>query len=283
MKWLFVLLLLANVIYFGWELDRQTRIDVNNAVVPLVVPPDVKKLVLLQEMEFPLTQKTSQTEGEEKSTDDTDTENVTEQMATEKHLPSDSNRAATDVMIEKEFSGGLVSKLPEISTPDISQKNEPEKTLCFSYGPFPGIEQSTDVKGWFEQRNIQVKQRMDKEQAHQLFWIYLAPLKSRESAVAAIEDLKKKGIRDFRLINTGDLRNAISLGLFSTQAAVNRRLNELKNKGYQAIIIPYRDAKVIYWIDVKLVNQQNVLNDMLTDVPSRFNSVPVNCSEIALL
>ncbi|MEE9551673.1 MAG: SPOR domain-containing protein, partial [Gammaproteobacteria bacterium] len=119
--------------------------------------------------------------------------------------------------------------------------------------------------------------------AHQLFWIYLAPLKSRESAVAAIEDLKKKGIRDFRLINTGDLRNAISLGLFSTQAAVNRRLNELKNKGYQAIIIPYRDAKVIYWIDVKLVNQQNVLNDMLTDVPSRFNSVPVNCSEIALL
>jgi hypothetical protein len=27
MKWLFILLLLANVLYFGWELDRQTKFD----------------------------------------------------------------------------------------------------------------------------------------------------------------------------------------------------------------------------------------------------------------
>ena len=85
------------------------------------------------------------------------------------------------------------------------------------------------------------------------------------------------------MISSGDLRNAISLGLFSTQAIVNKRLNELKSKGYQPIVVPYHNAKVIYWVDVKLMGQQNLLNDLFTEYPSRFNSIPMNCSEIALL
>jgi len=283
MKWFAILLLLANVIYFGWELDRQTRIKVNNAVASIVVSHDAKKLLLLQEMELPPVPRKLHTKDEEGTDDISDKVNMSAQLATENTLLTDTNRAATDVMIEKEFSVGLVSKLADISVPDISQKQELEKTLCFSYGPFPDVEQAKDVKKWFEQKHIKVMQRLDKSQEHQLFWIYLAPSDTRASAIAAIEDLKNKGVSDFRLINSGDLRNAISLGLFSSQASVNRRLNELKNKGYQAIVIPYRDAKVVYWIDVKLINQQNLLNIMFTDSPSRFNSVPIKCSEIALL
>ena len=98
----------------------------------------------------------------------------------------------------------------------------------------------------------------------------------------AIEDLKSKGVSDYRLIETGDLRNAISLGLYSTQASVNKRLNELKNKGYQPVVVPYRDANAIYWLDVKLAGQQDILNKMFTEYPARYNSVPVKCSEIAL-
>ena len=49
MKWLFIVFLLLNVCYFGWELDRQTRIEVSNSVRPFNVPDDVQKLKLLGE------------------------------------------------------------------------------------------------------------------------------------------------------------------------------------------------------------------------------------------
>ena len=53
MKWLFILLLLLNVIYFGWELDRQKRIEVKNSTAPFIIPNNVKQLVFLRELESP--------------------------------------------------------------------------------------------------------------------------------------------------------------------------------------------------------------------------------------
>ncbi len=276
MKWLFILLLLLNVIYFGWELDRQTRIEVKNSTAPFIIPNNVKQLVFLRELESPPELRNQPILNDESDAGDIDVNSLTDQ--------SGSNDQLTDnVMIEGKFSGNLVSNLPDISAKRISQDEESAEALCFSYGPFPANEQAKNLKQWFEQKEILVNQRTDNEHAKQLFWIYLAPQKSRENAIAAIEDLKSKGIKDYRLISSGDLRNAISLGLFSTQVIVNKRLNELKSKGYQPIVVPYHNTKVIYWVDVKLMGQQNLLNDLFTEYPSRFNSIPMNCSEIALL
>ena len=276
MKWLFILLLLLNVIYFGWELDRQTRIEVKNSTAPFIIPNNVKQLVFLRELESPPELRNQPILNNESDAGDIDVNSLTDQSGSNDQLTD-------DVMIEGKFSGNLVSNLPDISAKRISQDEESAEALCFSYGPFPANEQAKNLKQWFEQKEILVNQRTDNEHAKQLFWIYLAPQKSRENAIAAIEDLKSKGIKDYRLISSGDLRNAISLGLFSTQVIVNKRLNELKSKGYQPIVVPYHNAKVVYWVDVKLMGQQNLLNDLFTEYPSRFNSVPMNCSEIALL
>jgi hypothetical protein len=276
MKWLFILLLLLNVIYFGWELDRQTRIEVKNSTAPFIIPNNVKQLVFLRELESPPELRNQPILNNESDVGDIDVNSLTDQSGSNDQLTD-------DVMIEGKFSGNLVSNLPDISAKRISQDEESAEALCFSYGPFPANEQAENLKQWFEQKEILVNQRTDNEQAKQLFWIYLAPQKSRENAIAAIKDLKSKGVKDYRLISSGDLRNAISLGLFSTQAIVNKRLNELKSKGYQPIVVPYHNAKVVYWVDVKLMGQQNLLNDLFTEYPSRFNSVPMNCSEIALL
>ena len=131
--------------------------------------------------------------------------------------------------------------------------------------------------------DITVNERVERDTDNQLFWIYLSPQESEESAILAVEELKKKGIKDYRLINTGDLKNAISLGLFSTQATVNKRINELKSKGYQPIVVPYRETRQIYWLDVRLVRQHDLFTEIFDSEPSRFNSIPVSCSEIALL
>jgi hypothetical protein len=275
MKWIFIMLLAANLIYLGWELDRQEAINQTQGNEALIIPPHAKKLVLLKELPSPPAPRTAQ---EDKTED---------KIAAGNNAPGeDAARAggppATDVMIEEKFAQELVAQLPDISVNEHADNPEAPATMCFSFGPFPDDQQGKDLKAWFEERNIFVQQRPEKNKENQLFWIYLAPQDSLGGAMHAIEDLKKKGIKDYRLIETGDLRHAISLGLFSTQASVNKRLNELKGKGYQPIVVPYREANVIYWIDVKLANQNNVLNQMFLDYPSRYNSVPVACSEIAI-
>jgi len=285
MKWVFIFLLLLNLIYFGWELDQQTSIEISNAVSSFVVPADVKKLVLLHELASPPPSKHSR----EKSNDDeVNVENITtepdQEPSNDQINPrAESDQPAVNVMIEEKFTRELVTSLPDISISGLHDETQSVRELCFLYGPFPDNLQTKELMAWFEERQISVQQRLETETEHQLFWIYLAPQVSRDNAMAAIEELKNKGIKDYRLIETGDLQNAISLGLFSTQASVNKRLNELKNKGYQPIVVPYRGGKAIYWVDVKVAGQQSALTDMFTDFPARFNSVPVKCDEIALL
>ena len=276
MKWFFILLLVANLLYLGWELDRQTSMDLASDSEALVIPPHVKRLVLLKELPSPPPKPSPRQETTEGKV-------IDEKNTAGEEVPQETARSSSaDVMIEEKFAQNLVARMPDIRVSESADNPADSGTMCFSYGPFPDLQQISDLRAWFDERQVSVQQRPEKDKENQLFWVYLAPQNSLDGARKAIEDLKHKGIKDYRLIETGNLRNAISLGLFSTQALVNRRLNELQDKGYRPIVVPYREANIIYWLDVKLVHQQNVLNQMFTDYPSRYNSAPVDCNEIAL-
>ena len=276
MKWIFIILLAANLVYLGWELDRQATLDQMQKSEALIIPPHVKKLSLLKELPSPPEPRIAPEEQQE------DAITGTNQNTGEPAVPVQNAPPPNDVMIEEKFAQELVAKLPDISVAEGTATPEAAAPMCFSFGPFPDEQQGKNLKAWFEGRQVFVQQRPEQDKENQLFWIYLAPQNSLGDAKQTIEDLKKKGITDYRLIGSGDLRHAISLGLFSTQAAVNKRLNELKDKGYRPVVVPYREVNLIYWIDVKLVNQQNILNQMFIDFPARYNSVPVACSEIAM-
>ena len=275
MRWLVVILLAANIFYFGWELDRQTRINLRNSPEPLAIPAGVEKLALVRELPEP----PGRRQQGKMSADSTPDEGGGESRADEREPPE---QTPVDVMIEEEFARNLLTQLPDISVPGIPEEVTAPRTLCFTYGPFPEGRQKDELLAWFEQRRVPVRQRLESDAENELFWVYLAPGASRDSAMEALEDLKRKGVTDYRLIERGDMQNAISLGLFSTQASVNRRLNELKDKGYQAIVVPHRGSRVVYWVDVRLSAADDVLNALIRDYPARFNSVPVRCEQIAL-
>ena len=80
-----------------------------------------------------------------------------------------------------------------------------------------------------------------------------------------IKSIREKGIRDYRLISQGNLQNAISMGLFSSQASVNKRLRELEKKGYKPIVVPYSDGKRAYWVDAQLPQDDAVLGKVFND------------------
>ena len=49
MKWLALLLLLANLLYLGWELDRDARALVANSPAPLKIPASAGTLTIIDE------------------------------------------------------------------------------------------------------------------------------------------------------------------------------------------------------------------------------------------
>ena len=286
MKWFFIIFLILNICYFGWELDRQTRIEVSNMVRPFNVPAGVQRLELLGESEnnpdvTPAVVTTTPGEivnenkgaGEDQSSDieDSPLQNIVSMMD------------QGNVMIEKKILDELVSSLPEFATNHV-QKTEQEKILCVSFGPFTESHQAGELSNWLKEFEIQTKQRTEGDTEDQYFWIYLSPSETKDEAKAAIADLKGKGVQDYRLINKGNLQNAISLGLFSTQSAVNRRLNELKNIGYQPIMVPYHKTDLIIWVDAKVDTKDNTEGNILTEFingyPSQFNSIPVKCEDL---
>ena len=51
MKWIFILLLLGNVVYLGWEIDRDAQLYRTNIPSAIRVPAGTQRLVLLSELE----------------------------------------------------------------------------------------------------------------------------------------------------------------------------------------------------------------------------------------
>jgi hypothetical protein len=62
------------------------------------------------------------------------------------------------------------------------------------------------------------------------FWVYLPPAPSRAEAERRAADLRTRGLGDVAVLDAGP-RNAISLGLFQTEAAANTRLAEALQLG----------------------------------------------------
>ena len=270
MKWVFVFLLLVNVVYFGLELERQAGIDLQKPVTVNSVTGNSKQLVLITEREagdqtlkVPVAPPLENTE-----------------MGNSEAAPAPEPGDAQDAGPGEVSGDNLVAELPDIDLSGIDAGVG--KYYCFTFGPLAEEIMAVGLSDWFKSRRAAADMRYQDQKGRQLFWMYLSPQDTRTEAMDTIRELKDQGIKDYRLINRGNLENAISLGLFSSQAAVNERLRELQQKGYKPIVVPYYDNKRLYWVDVRLRETGVPLDKVFGGFPSRYNYVPVDCNKIAV-
>jgi len=282
MKWTFILLLLGNVLYLGWEMDRETRLQIKHQLSHAAIPAEAERLKLLSELP-----------GKPRLKDVEDRLNAVmtknnpatspEDVPDNRTVPSEDFYATMPEPVNVDDDSLLMEliKGAEIETSDDSQSIE----ICFSYGPFAREADLETLRNWFYEWQHPVRQRVEYEQDKELFWVYLAPRTDRAQAVTTLSELKDQGVKDYRLIQKGSFRNAISLGLFSSQAGVNRRLSELNAKGYKPVVIPYHDIQAtrIYWLDVVMETNTRLTSEALTGFPARYNSLPRDCDEIAMI
>lgn len=257
MKWLLVTLVLSNVCYLAWELNKQTSINIDNSVKPLTPPAEARRLKILQEDNKESILKTEPT--------------------TDNHQNNSLSMQQDNISIKEKISHELNENITKFSSSYVwGTKNK--QLQCTSFGPFSNIDETAALNEWLEKNNIEAKQRAVTNEKNQYFWVYLAPNQSENEAIATAKKLTDQDITDHRIINTGNLQNAISLGLFSSEQSANKRLNELRRIGYQPIVVPYHKEESIIWIDANIT--QNRLNTLYKSGDKQllqFNSILAAC------
>jgi len=237
-KWLTILLLLVNVGYFGWQMNQ--RLD---QVVPAAAVHD-------KEMTDSVDSLVLLNELEELPP------LREEQISTEIEKP---NPQSTEAIVTGE-----------------SLPFSPDGT-CFSIGPYTSIKSLLTLSNWLKEKNMPMKVRTEEKRVRERYWVYLEPQDEAE-AKAQLEELKKKGLNDYYMISKGEKKNAISLGLFSSQDAVNRRLVELERKGYNPVVVPQHKISQVFWLDIQLED-----GITLPELPEGIEIRNLDCLEIALL
>lgn len=258
MRSIFILCLLLNVVYFGWELDRQTRLDRHDAT------PSVRSITGAQEL---------------KLISESATPPQVYQPETVQNSTSGGAGKIDSIFVKPDNQ--LLTQLPDIGTANLD--TGASKKYCYTFGPIEEKLLATGIGDWFNSRRAKTHIHYTDEKGSQLFWIYLTPESSGRDTMDIMQDLKKKGIEGYRLISKGKLLDAISLGLYKGQEAVNERIAKLKEQGYKPVVVPYADGKRVYWVDVQMSVDPGALAAIFKGYPSRYNYVPVDCSRISML
>jgi len=88
------------------------------------------------------------------------------------------------------------------------------------------------------------------------YWVYLAPLASRQASLRQLKELQARKI-DSYIISQGDLVNGISLGIFPRSDSAQSVMQRLRDAGYEPMLRELARAHRNYW--VKIAPESRVL------------------------
>jgi len=131
------------------------------------------------------------------------------------------------------------------------------KVACYEWGDFADaeLERASGVL-----KNLQLGKRLSSREIEHVigYWVYIPPLKDKAAVAQKIAQLKARGVPEyFAVQEAGEWLNAISLGVFKTQAAAQHFLDSLNAKDVRTAKVGERAGKtqttlfVINGLDVK--------------------------------
>lgn len=257
MKWLFTLLLLANLVILGWGVQR----DPERVELPKL-RPGVGHLQLLSEVEGRSSESTDRELADMPVPEAPVTEVAPGVMAEEK-APVQKAPAAQeespDSLTESPDPDGVpvVAKSKADAAALVAQEAATPKTpgpvvqLCGAFGPF---ERGTEARALADSL---ASQGMDTSLRHESmekpigYWVMILPLESQEAAIEKVRQLRASGIEDIRRFVKGDQRNGISLGVFSTKKNAQSRQQAIAKKGHSSSVVPRLVTVPAFWVDYR--------------------------------
>ncbi len=282
---LIVLLLLLNVAYLGHEISQDRQMHRSNSKPPLAVPADAVELMLISELRQPPEPLTPPTGPKPIPAQTTPAGETATAQQTTQHAPIHL------VPLEREHTPAPVTEIsalapvsPSSSTPPPGDNTIPSPPACFRYGP---------METAMEQRTLVNRLRIHMPESSAVPWssdafgrrllmVFLPVSGGDKTLRQHYHELQQRGIQDIRILTDANPSHphgqGISLGIFSSRDAVNRRLRTITRLGYAPDIVPYTSRQSQYWTDIRLQNA--AIDRAYEGLPSDLNAVPIACDSM---
>ena len=137
---------------------------------------------------------------------------------------------------------------------------------CYSLGPFEKFPQLKSVSEQLQELNADIRQRKETEQVVLGHWVFLPSFPSWQDARKKVQELEEKGIKDIFILGRGEMKNAVSLGLFKHESSAERRLAQLKKIGITPNVETQQTNKELIWLDINVESDDQSVPAKLTDI-----------------
>ena len=217
MRWFFYALLLSNIGLFGWIWYQQMQ---PAPAMVAVAPADegAHSLTLLSEM------------------------NSAPRRPAEKPVAQPPQRV--------EPAPINTQPPPSVSPPSPVVAETP--AVCVRITDLDSEQDANTLAQVLERKGASVAKRGSDQAASTRYWVLLPPFKSGTAARAALERLKKAGLKDYYLVRSGESRNAISLGVYSSKDSAERRLQQVHSHRFDARIDEIQMTSNRWWLELNL-------------------------------
>ena len=121
---------------------------------------------------------------------------------------------------------------------------------CVGFGPF-AQEEVAAARNVLEPRVLQLVPRRQEEGAIRGWRVYLPPFDSVEAVEAAAQRVSDAGFSDYFIVRDGIEANSLALGRYGSEAAAQRRVDELASKGIIARATSIGSGTARVWLDVE--------------------------------
>ena len=198
LRWVVLVLLLSNGIYFAWQKYLSPTAV---ATGQQVVEPQGQRVALLKEAT-----------GGSRPT-----------VASERApaaLPASVAEAAPILSASQPLVSSVAPEVPAAS-------------ICHMVGPFHERISARQVRDRLTAMPVRADLYQINIPAKPVFWVYLGPLRSRQEAQDQHRQLLEKNIESF-IITEGPLLNGVSLGFFTVADSAQTLLRQRREQGYDA-------------------------------------------------
>lgn len=156
-------------------------------------------------------------------------------------------RAAVLVLLIFNLPLAIMLKLGSATAPDqtavatlnshkiqiVSFTATPAVTRCMELGPF-NEEQALSVRRILDEGSFKSRVSSLETPLPAQWWVYIAPLNSHTAAMQRAKGLQRLGIKGYPVAEeSSPWKHAISFGVFKSEEAASRMLEELRRKGVQ--------------------------------------------------
>lgn len=178
-------------------------------------------------------------------------------------------------------SGGF--EIPRIQQVAVTESNMESKNaedrLCYKIGPFQNQARAQDVGDRYRGRGATSRLSSSEEQVYIGDMVYIDGFETREAAHSTGNDLKARGIKDYRVLNEPDKRNALSLGVFGLKSNADHLKAQVEAMDYSAKTEARYRQQVVFWLHNEQSAGSATINLLAaSDMESGVRQIPSSCS-----